>query len=446
MKKRFYMVSFILFVCMVLSACSGNQEVQTDAASDNTSKGKAEIGNQVSNEPVELVVTSRAGLVEEDFENLYAKYLREEFPHYTYQFIQQRGQDINTVELVLAGQQIDLMFESHFSSIEGVIDPGLGFDISPLIKEADIDLDRFEPVTLEAMRTMTGGDLYGLPNSMEVVVTFYNKDLFDKFGVNYPTDGMTWDEQLALGTQMSRTEDGVQYLGLLPSTGHVLKLNPFNLPFVDVETNKSTLGDPNWNVVLSTILGGISSQPGFIDAVKNNNSKLPGRNEFIQDQNIAMYTFFTQTVFNDGMDTFNWDMVSAPTYAHLPGIGHQNYTNFIYISSTSDYKKEAMNVIKYLTSDEFQMNLSKDGTISPLRSEKIQKSLGANYPIEANWGAVFYNEFAEIPVKGPYESIAEKELAKYTVPIIIKEIDINTALRQAEEEANAVVSAALSSK
>lgn len=33
---------------------------------------------------------------------------------------------------------------------------------------------------------------------------YYNKDLFDKFGVSYPKDGMTWDEVLELNRQLDK--------------------------------------------------------------------------------------------------------------------------------------------------------------------------------------------------------------------------------------------------
>lgn len=44
---------------------------------------------------------------------------------------------------------------------------------------------------------------------------FYNKDLFDKFGIDYPTDNMTWDEMYELSKNMTRSDGDIQYYGYL---------------------------------------------------------------------------------------------------------------------------------------------------------------------------------------------------------------------------------------
>ncbi|WP_079910935.1 ABC transporter substrate-binding protein [Paenibacillus sp. 32352] len=398
---------------------------------------------EAADKPVKLSVTSRAGLTTEQFDQLYGKYLKEKFPNYTFNFMQQRGSKINTQDMVTAGTPIDLMFESLSSLIDGVINPGLGFDISPLIKKESVDLNRFEPVALDAMKAMAGGQLYGLPSSMQAMSLMYNKDIFDKFGVPYPRDGMTWDEVFGVAKQLSRKEDGIQYLGLVTSTGHVLKLSPFSLPYVDVQTNKSTLGDGRWKTILTTIFNGQLEEPGFSDYVRNNKNKLPGMDQFIKDRNIAMWVFFTDTAFFPGMDEMNWDMVSVPTYKEVPGMAAQVYPNYICISNTSKEKDAAMKVLNYLTSDEFQLTLSKAGTISALTTPEVKKALGADYAKKVNWGAVYYHKFAATPAKGPYENTGEKQLTDLIPSLYTGELDVNSLLRKAQEEADKAIASAL---
>ena len=38
------------------------------------------------------------------------------------------------------------------------------------------------------------GDIYGITENIETQVLYYNKDLFDKAGIAYPTDDWTWDD------------------------------------------------------------------------------------------------------------------------------------------------------------------------------------------------------------------------------------------------------------
>ncbi len=38
------------------------------------------------------------------------------------------------------------------------------------------------------------GDLYGLPKDFDTIALYYNKDLFDAAGLDYPTADWTWDD------------------------------------------------------------------------------------------------------------------------------------------------------------------------------------------------------------------------------------------------------------
>jgi multiple sugar transport system substrate-binding protein len=59
-----------------------------------------------------------------------------------------------------------------------------------------VDAAKYRTSVLDSYKT--GGKQYGLPTSFSNVVLFYNKNLFDKAGVKYPTSSWTWaDEQTA---------------------------------------------------------------------------------------------------------------------------------------------------------------------------------------------------------------------------------------------------------
>ncbi len=47
------------------------------------------------------------------------------------------------------------------------------------------------------------GSVYGFPRDIEVNVLYYNKDLFDKAGVAYPTDTWTWKDLLAAAEKLT---------------------------------------------------------------------------------------------------------------------------------------------------------------------------------------------------------------------------------------------------
>jgi multiple sugar transport system substrate-binding protein len=60
------------------------------------------------------------------------------------------------------------------------------------------------------------GKLFALPTHQDVMITLYHKDLFDKFGIPYLKDGMTWDDLYAVSKRITRNEGGVNYVGYAP--------------------------------------------------------------------------------------------------------------------------------------------------------------------------------------------------------------------------------------
>lgn len=59
---------------------------------------------------------------------------------------------------------------------------------------------------MDEVRRTSNDELYMLPGQNNIQVLFYNKDLFDRFGVAYPRDGMTWGEMLDLSSRITRKE------------------------------------------------------------------------------------------------------------------------------------------------------------------------------------------------------------------------------------------------
>lgn len=95
-------------------------------------------------------------------------------------------------ELIVANQIPDIMIGSK-GSIDNHIDLDIFEDISPLVKKYNFDLAGIQPVLLDMIKNRSGGELIGLPMQASTYspALYYNKDLFDKFNVSYPTDRMT---------------------------------------------------------------------------------------------------------------------------------------------------------------------------------------------------------------------------------------------------------------
>ena len=77
------------------------------------------------------------------------------------------------------------------------------------IPDADINWDEYMEGPMES--TMLDGKHYGIPFATNCTALFYNKDLFDAAGIDYPDENTTWDEFHEMAKAL--TKDGVSGFG-----------------------------------------------------------------------------------------------------------------------------------------------------------------------------------------------------------------------------------------
>ncbi len=128
--------------------------------------------------------------------------------------------------MMAAGEPPDVMFLNG-SHVPAYASRGLLLPADELTGDDRLNLDDFYPETLRAFRfdgTVAGrGTLWGLPASVTPLGFYYNRDLFDRAGVAYPTDDWTWHEFADKARTIGRIDGvwGAEY-SLLPATVRVL--------------------------------------------------------------------------------------------------------------------------------------------------------------------------------------------------------------------------------
>ncbi|MFQ3673097.1 MAG: ABC transporter substrate-binding protein [Aggregatilineales bacterium] len=85
--------------------------------------------------------------------------------------------------LIAAGNAPDIVGPVGVAGSNAFADQWL--DLTPLIESTGFDLGVFDPALVELYRRPDGG-LDGLPFAVYPVVTYYNPDLFDEAGLEYP--------------------------------------------------------------------------------------------------------------------------------------------------------------------------------------------------------------------------------------------------------------------
>ncbi|RUT38544.1 extracellular solute-binding protein [Paenibacillus anaericanus] len=84
------------------------------------------------------------------------------------------------------------------SSYEGLASRGMLLEIDPLIQRDNYDTQGIYSAVLDILKEKGTGKLYGLSPNFETSAVYYNVDLFNKYGIELPHDGMSWQEIMDL--------------------------------------------------------------------------------------------------------------------------------------------------------------------------------------------------------------------------------------------------------
>lgn len=208
--KIFSLIAFLLAMLMLLTACApaAKTATSTSAASSAAAAGKstaassqpaassqssaASSGSAASSaqtaEPVTITYCNfnSSGGNEETLQKMYEAF-HEEYPNITVD-IETIGYDdyFTQMQTRVAGGTAPDCYELNIENFAAYANKG------QLAEITGADLSGLNETALSAFNV--GGKQYGLPESFSNVVLIYNKDLFDKAKVSYPTDSWTQDD------------------------------------------------------------------------------------------------------------------------------------------------------------------------------------------------------------------------------------------------------------
>ncbi|CAG7643497.1 hypothetical protein PAESOLCIP111_04485 [Paenibacillus solanacearum] len=432
--KRLLVLS--LGTVMLLSGCSGGGAgVAPKPANEGTDVPNSDTS------PVTVKFATSAGIFNEDEFKLYVtEPLAKKYPHITVQYINTSQQGSTLTDLVAAGNIPDIIV-GYGGLLKQLKDLALLSDMDPLIKKYKLDLNRIIPETLEYIKVNANTNyLGGLPAFNNTFGLFYNKALFDKFGIPYPKDGMTWEEAGDLGKQMTRMYDGIQYRGFFPD--NVNRMINQVVQYQLDKNDKSTLTTDPWKNAFD-LWNRIYNYPGNADAPYNTMNFSNNQSAFIKGE-LAMIAGSSSTLLalRKAPDV-NWDVVTYPQHKAAMGYSTNVDTPNMSITEQSKAKDAAMRVIESILSDEVQLALARNAKMSILASDKVKQEYGKGIPEFAGKTLNLTSMTKlkpSVPRISKYQgSDTNKIVLDAYEAVLRKEKDVNTALRDADEELNKLV-------
>ena len=245
---------------------------------------------------------------------------------------------------VAAGQAPDA-FELNYENFVSYASKGALADLGPQIAaDTEFSTAIYNPTALAAFQQ--DGKQYGLVESFSNVVLFYNKDLFDKAGVAYPTAEWTWKDELAAAQKLTDSANGVW--------GDFAPIQFWEF-YKTIAQNGGSILSPDKKTVTIDSPQNVETLQWMIDKVNKyhvtpSDAEMAGlaSEDLFRQGKLAMLRTGIW-LLGDFVDKakFNWDIQLEPGNTAK---AHHFFANGVAVSATSQHPREAYEWIKFLTS------------------------------------------------------------------------------------------------
>lgn len=440
MKKRTMLSLSVLL--MVASACSGNDEGTGKAEGQETESDLTP--SLAIDKPVELTVYYMfSGLGREGFMREIGDLITKKQPNVTFRYLEneQGGNLAGLQHLVATKQEVDLILGTP-PVFNDIMEAGLDAYIDDMVKKYRFDLEAIDSEVLSVLYAAGNGKLPGLAYKTIPLTILYNRDIFNKFGVEYLKDGMTWDEYYHVVQRITRVDGGVTYKGFANhQMGGYTANNQLSLPLIDTKTNKAAFDSARWKSYLDNILR-FYTIPGIaINADDLKASSGGGAyTKFTKEQSVGSLLTYASNYPKKslGID-MNWDAAQYPQFPEAPETGSMPHMLYFALSSTSKHKEEAFKAMAAMTSEETQLSLARIGVIPVLKDQKKVLEVfgtGTDDLKGRNTKALIPAKYASAVPYSEFAQMANGVLGSKLDSVILGSKDLNTALREAAEQVN----------
>jgi len=361
MDRRVLSIAVVLLVVLsvALAACAAPTTPKPQPAAATQAPAKTEPTAApkpaAADAPVELTLTMWGSQLDVDTYTKRAELVHKKYPNITIKVIHVPTDYAQKVQTMIAGGTapdiMEFAEDVHVYSAKGQIIP-----LDEYVKKYDVDVkSRFAPAMIDWFTYQ--GKLYAMPDRAGAMIVYYNKAMFDKAGVKYPSNGWTWQDFL----------DAAKKLTIRDASGKVTQYGFANISWWPywmsmVYQNGGRMLDANGKPVMNS--------PQNIEAIRWYNDLVyvhkvspspedyanmgnPGPDQLFAQKKLAMeWTGFWNLQSLKDVPDLDWDI--APLPRNKQG-GVPVFGNGLAISKQCKNPEAAFRAIEFMTSLEGQM-------------------------------------------------------------------------------------------
>lgn len=331
---------------------------------------------------------------------------------------------------VVGGNAADV-FELNYENFVSYASEGALQDISSFLKNAE----GFNQTALNAFNY--NGAQYGVPCSFSNVVLFYNKALFDKAGISYPTDDWTWDEMEKAGKAIRAL--GKDVYGLYrPVTFHEF--------YKAAAQNGGALMSADGKAFTMTLASNVKALERMV-AWQNDSNIMPteaqmggmGDWDLFKSGRLGMIVTGIWA-FNDFTANcpFEWDIVVEPGLARH---GSHFFSNGYVVSATSKHPEEAARLAGFLggSKEAAGIRVAANWELPPVTyADTLESYLSITPP--ANRQAVFKSlDYLVTPPVVKQQAEMQEIIGNCLNQVVYRKMDAKSALAACQAELEAKI-------
>lgn len=324
---------------------------------------------------------------------------------------------------VVSGDAPDV-FELNYENFVTYAANGTLLNVSDML----MDDAPYYPRALEAFQYE--GEQLALPETFSTVLLFYNADLFDEAGVDYPTAEWTWEDAVAASEAIQALGD--DYWGVFSPVQfwefYKKAAQNGECEFFNEDMTESTINSEACVETLETMIGfmdsGIMPTQAQLSGVSDSELFLSGKLGMLVT-GIWMFDAFAEA-------EFNWDVQIEPA---MNQHAHHFFANGVAVSATTDNASAAAAWAEFLTSSETAATVRVDSAweLPALdQPEYFEAYLSKTPP--ANRAAVFMA--LESPVTPPVIE-RQNEMQDAVNALITQAVDGELTAQEALDQAKA---------
>lgn len=378
-------VGFILLLSSLAAAAAGGcffsgNGYQTDRKAEReTADGREKgIADERSNAgSVKLTVSVWDNATSPQFKAMADAFMAEN-PDITVELIDIQSDEYNNkLSVMLAGNDSDpdvIMVKDSDTQIS-LKEKGQLLDLTGYIARDGIDLSLYNGA---AEQLKMDGKQYTLPFRQDWYVLYYNKDLFDAAGAEYPGDDMTWDEYEVLAERMTGGNGSSKIYGTHNHTWMALVSN------WAVQKGNHTLMSEDYSFLKPYYEQAIRMQEKGV-VLNYANLKIGGihySSVFEQQQcaMVPMGTWFIATLIQDrkaGLFDFNWGVTRIPHPAGMEAGSTVGSVTPIAVNAKSEIPDQAWEFVKFATSEAGAKILAENSVFPAITSDAVVSRLAS---------------------------------------------------------------------